>query len=87
MRLVCLFARKLLCIRPHVRYTRVMLAPWNSLQTCLFLYESVMFHSTASKAAALERVLPWINMRGFSVTLPLSVYRAVAVTSGLERRC
>lgn len=85
--MVSLFAKKLLCIRPHVYYTSMMLAPWNSLQTCLFLYEAVSFHSTTSKAAALERLLPWVNMRGFSVNLPLRVYIAVAVTSGFERWC
>lgn len=81
---VCLFAKKLLCIRPQVYHTSTMLVPRKSLQTCLFLYEAVIFHSTRRKTAALKRLLCWINTRRFSVSLPLSMYGAVAVTSGLR---
>lgn len=61
-----------------------MLVPRKRLQTCLFLYETVIFHSPTRKTAALKRILCWINMRGFSVSLLLSMYRAVAVTWGLR---
>lgn len=70
-------AIKLLCIKPHVYCTSITLALWNSLQTYLFLYEAVIIHSTRSKEAALERILPGMSMKGFSVNLLLRVFRIV----------